>query len=207
MRKDRNKCIIGEHNKKEQSAEKKRKLENSRWVTVRQNETIPHTMRSCEIEQEEKKWEETAGKNKKMRDSNTIKKYLVTKNQPGDKNETVLEEPGDNAELSGGTPANIQVEVSRDDLAYMPANVLGENEEPVDKNEPVMEEPGDNAEYGDLADMPVNVLGENNCEEETVTMEDVTYEEGGPVEDMDKEPRPKKKRKEEIGRSFQRKSC
>ena len=54
MRKDRNKCIIGEHNKKEQPAEKKRKLEYSRWVTVRQNETIPHTMRSCEIEQEEK---------------------------------------------------------------------------------------------------------------------------------------------------------
>ena len=76
MRKDRNKCIIGEHNKKEQPAEKKRKLENSRWVTVRQNETIPHTMRSCEIEQEEKKWEETAGKNKKMRDSNTIKKQV-----------------------------------------------------------------------------------------------------------------------------------
>ena len=40
MRKERNKCRIGEHTKLEQSAEKRRKLEDSRWVTVRQREHV-----------------------------------------------------------------------------------------------------------------------------------------------------------------------
>ena len=46
---------MGEHTKKEQPAEKRRKLEDSRWVTVRQSETAPPTKRSYEIDQEEKK--------------------------------------------------------------------------------------------------------------------------------------------------------
>ena len=40
MRKERNKCRIVEHTKLEQSAEKRRKLEDSRWVTVRQREHV-----------------------------------------------------------------------------------------------------------------------------------------------------------------------
>ena len=77
MRKERNKERIGEHTKREQPSEKRRKLEESRWVSVRQKETAPPTKRSHEIEVEEKKWEEKSGKNKRERYN--IKKYLVTK--------------------------------------------------------------------------------------------------------------------------------
>ena len=79
---------MGEHTKKEQPAEKKRKLEDSRWVTVR----------SYEIDQEEKKQEDIDGK--KNREIYKIKKYLVTKNHPRDKNGQEMEEPIEYAELA-----------------------------------------------------------------------------------------------------------
>ena len=96
---------------------------------MRQSETAPPTKRSYEIEQEEKKWEEIAGK--KKREIYMIKKYLMTKNHPGDKSGQEMEEPIGNVELAC-KPANAG-------LVCKPANVLGE------ESEQVLEEPGDNA--------------------------------------------------------------
>ena len=130
----------------------------------------------------------------------------MTKNHPGDKNGQKMEEPIGNAELAC-KPENAWLACKPENagLACKPANVLGEESEQVleepgdnakhgdladksakDKNEPVLEEPGETAKHGDLAYMPAN-------EEERVTMEDLTDEEGGHVEDMDKEQRTKKK--------------
>ena len=101
---------MGEHTKKEQPEEKKRKLEDSceaEWDSTTNKEKLWDLAK-------EKKWEETAGK--KNREIKTIKKYLLTKNHPGDNQE----EHSENADLNVETPAN-----SRDDLACKPANVSG----------------------------------------------------------------------------------
>ena len=136
----------------------------------------------------------------------------MTKNHPGDKNGQKIEEPIGNAELAC-KPENAWLACKPENagLACKPANVLGEESEQVleepgenakhgyladtpeneskersDKNESVLEEPRETAKHGLLAYMPAN-------EEEKVTMEDVTDEEVGHVEDMDKEQRTKKK--------------